>query len=476
MSRKEHGAARGLPFLEPRNSPLAHALVRHFSHTFLKVAEGISEVSVQGGSTLVEEYRRFAEGESRLIVAFRHPSASDAPVVGYLFGRRIQEIAEAEGIRLPRRTFVHFLYGRGVPLWSGAGTGWLLPRVAAIPIYHRRVDSRGMASVRDAAVNGRFPIALAPEGQVTYHNKSFGELEGGTGRLALWAKSDLEKQGEPLPVRILPLSIEYRFGDRGGPTFDRVLRWIEAKSGIPAAVDHRAPGSELYQTLISITDQLLGRLECMYAPFFKRSATPPDLSDRIGRVCNTALRLGEQSHGILGVGSLLDRVFRLRDAGWKRMFRDDLEDLTEMERSFADAFAEQAKLSARHMELVDALEYLDPSYISPESDFDRFVEYALLLQDVVNRLLGGTIAGRMKVKGRRAIVTAGHPNSVDEILLEGAHGYAGPPAEADPDVRGSTDPVAGEISGPGAETPRPEHAGSRRITEYVAREFARLIG
>ncbi len=460
MSRQNYGAAGGLPFLEPRYSRFAHTLVRHFSHAFLKLAEGISEVSVQGGSTLVEEYRRFGEGESRLIVTFRHPSASDAPLVGYLFGRKIQQMAEADGIRLPRRTLVHFLYGRGVPLWSGPGTGWLLPRIGAIPVYHRRVDSRGMAAVRAAAVDGRFPIALAPEGQVTYHNKSFGALEGGTGRLALWAKSDLEKRGESLPVRILPLSIEYRFGNRAGTTFDQILSWIEAKSGIASTIDHRAPGPELHEALISLTDRLIGRLETLYAPFFKRSATPPELPDRIERVCNTALRVGERSHGILGIGTLLDRVFRLRDAGWKRMFRDDLEGLSEIERSFADAFAEQAKLTTRHMELVDALEYLDPSYISPESDFDRFVEYALVLQDVVNRLLGGTIAGRMKVRGRRAIVTVGRPKSVDEILGEGAEGPSAPGAHVSP----------------GTEASQPGRAGSRRITEYVTREFTRLIG
>ncbi|MFW6250887.1 MAG: 1-acyl-sn-glycerol-3-phosphate acyltransferase [Alkalispirochaetaceae bacterium] len=470
MSRRNYGATGGLPFLEPRYSRFAHALVRHLSPIFLKLLEGISEVSVQGGATLIEEYRRFGEGESRLIVAFRHPSASDAPLVGYLFGRRIQQVAKANGVRLPRRTLVHFLYGRGVPLWSGPGTGWLLPRIAAIPVYQRRVDSRGMAAVRAAVVEGRFPIALAPEGQVTYHNKSFGSLEGGTGRIALWAKSDLEKLGISSPVRILPLSIEYRFGDRAGPTLDRVLQWIEAKTGIPGAVDHRAPGPEIHEALLSLTEQLVGRLEGMYAPFFKRSATPSELPDRIDRVCNTALRVGERSHGILGTGTLLDRVFRLRDAGWKRMFRDDLEGLSPVERGFADAFAEQAKLSARHMELVDALEYLDPSYISPESDLDRFLEYTLVLQDVVNRLLGGTIAGRMKVRGREAVVKVGTPKSVAELLTAGTGGSA---AAGSGLSDGTLD--SPESQSPGAEALLLGRDASRRITEYVAREFARLI-
>lgn len=445
MSCKRYGAAEGLRFLEPRFSRFGHALVRLLSPAFLRIAEGISQVEVRGARTLLEEYRRFAAGKARLIVAFRHPSASDAPVVGYLFARRLRELARIEGNPLAGSTFVHFLYGRGVPLWSGPGTGWLLPRVAAIPVYHRRVDSRGIAAVRRAAVEGRFPIALAPEGQVTYHNRRFGELESGTGRIALWCREDLRRRGEEKAVRLLPLSITYRFGPGAGRAFDRALAWIEEKSGLSCTARSDSTAEEIHASLMALTEGLLDRLESLYAPFGGRppravgedapnsavpnstapdstdldaetpraavpNSTAPDSTDldaetpgaghlrrRVEALCDTALRVGEESHGIPSIGSLLDRVFRLRDAGWKRMFRDDLAELPPLERAYADAFAEQAKLSSRHMELVDALEYLDPAYITPENELDSFLEYALMLQDVVNRMLGGTIAGRMQV-------------------------------------------------------------------------------
>lgn len=528
LSRRRYGAAEGLRFLEPRFSRFAHTLVRLLSPAFLRFVEGVRRVEVQGARTLLEEYRSFAAGESRLIVAFRHPSASDAPVVGHLFARRVRKLAGREGVQLPKETFIHFLYGRGVPLWSGPGTGWLLPRVAAIPVYHRRVDSKGMAAVREAAVAGRFPIALAPEGQVTYHNKRFGELEAGTGRIALWCREDLRRRGEAKAVRLLPLAIEYRFGPGAGRSFDRALKWIEEQSGLSTEIRSGAPAPELYQGLMALTGGLLKQLERLYAPYAEGSTaaagalSPPEaaiatspggeesiaatgaaptvelpllLRRRIEAICDTALRVGERSHGIPSKGSLLDRVFRLRDAGWNRMFRNDLPDLSPTERAYADAFAEQAKLSARHMELVDALEYLDPGYIFPEAGFDRFLEYALMLQDVVNRLLGGTIAGRMVVKGREAIITVGEPRSVEAILSGGTAEEKGRGGKAEVDRESGGDagrPAAagrqnapGNSPAPGTEAARSASAApgsgtrvrraSRRIADYIASEFRRLI-
>ena len=214
MSR-HHGARGGLAFLAPRFSPAVHTFLSAVSPAYLRFGEGISAVRTEKAETLVGELEGFFAGQSRLIIAFRHPSVSDAPLLAYLFSRRLPRIARRLGKPLPRRTHVHFLYGRGVPVWAGAALGWILPRIAAIPVYNRRHDSRGMAAVRTAALEGRFPLALAPEGQVSYHNKAFGDLEAGTGRIALWCRDDLRAAGRREEVRILPLSIEYRYPREG---------------------------------------------------------------------------------------------------------------------------------------------------------------------------------------------------------------------------------------------------------------------
>ena len=477
MSR-HHGAQGGLAFLAPRFSPAVHSFLRVVSPAYLRLGEGISAVRTENAETLVDELDEFFAGQSRLIIAFRHPSVSDAPLLAYLFSRRLPRTARRLGRPLPGRTHVHFLYGRGVPVWAGAALGWILPRIAAIPVYNRRHDSRGMGAVRRAAVEGRFPLVLAPEGQVSYHNKAVGDLEAGTGRIALWCRDDLRAADRREDVRILPLSIEYRYPREGRPALAGILREISKQTGIEVDVDTALGAPRVYEALLDLTGRLLSHIESAYRVSFRvppgpdategtpaagpppapepAPATPEALRRRIFALCDTVLRVGENVHGLAADGSLLDRVFRLRDAGWRRMFRDDLEALSPLERSLADAAAEEAKTAARHMELVDVLEYLDPAYISPEGPFERLVEYAVNLQDVVNRLLGGTIAGRMRIKGRAAVVRAGRPVSAEEFAVDG----------------------------PDSGTPGPRPTGSRqpgtreaasRITHYIGGEFSRLM-
>ncbi len=470
----------GLAFLAPRFSPAVHTFLSAVSPAYLRFGEGISAVRTEKAETLVGELEGFIAGRSRLIIAFRHPSVSDAPLLAYLFSRRLPRIARRLGKPLPGRTHVHFLYGRGVPMWAGAGLGWILPRIAAIPVYNRRHDSRGMAAVRAAALEGRFPLALAPEGQVSYHNKAVGDLEAGTGRIALWCRDDLRAAGRREDVRILPLSIEYRFPEEGRGALARILRGIAERTGMEVDVDPAERAARVYEGLLDLTGRLLSHIESAYRVSFRAApgagvaadgpaggapgaggattsdASPEALRRRIVELCDTVLRVGENVHGLAADGSLLDRVFRLRDAGWRRMFRDDLGKLSPLDRSLADAAAGQAKIATRHMELVDVLEYLDPAYISPEGPFEQLVEYAVNLQDVVNRLFGGTIAGRMRIKGREAVVRAGRPASVEEFAVDGPD--SGTPG---PGRTGSRQPGT--------------RAAASRITHYIGAEFSRLM-
>jgi len=456
MSGPITGAQEGLEFLEPRFSRCAHLIVRLASGSYLRHGEGVTSLRVDGAETLTGEFEQFFAGHSRLIVAFRHPSVTDAPLLAYLFARRLPQLARRSGRRLSGRCHVHFLYGRGVPVWAGKALGWLLPRVAAIPVYHRRLDSKGLGAVREAAVHGRFPLALAPEGQVSYHNKALGELEGGTGRIALWCRDDLAREGRQEDVRVLPLALEYRFPDEGRSALREALDRIAEGTGLQTALPAGAGTEEVYRALLDLTRRLLEYIENAYASLF-RAPGPADsgadpgaggpeehaaaLRRRIEDLCDRVLRVGEGVHGLEAAGGLLDRVFRLRDAGWRRMFRDDLPGLTPVERSLADAAAEEARIAARHMELVDVLEYVDPTYIGADGPRERLAEYAVDLQDVVNRLLGGTIAGRMRVTGRTAVVRAGRPVSVSEL---------------DGDGGGS-------------------RVAASRITSYIRGEFTRLM-
>jgi len=70
---------------------------------------------------------------------------------------------------------------------------------------------------------------------------------------------------------------------------------------------------------------------------------------------------------------------------------------------------------------VDALEYLDLSYIDPPFSGSRFFEsrgseYIILLLDILNRLAGGSISTRYSPKNKHACILAGEPFSTRNII------------------------------------------------------------
>ncbi|UCF99009.1 MAG: hypothetical protein JSV89_05590 [Spirochaetaceae bacterium] len=81
-----------------------------------------------------------------------------------------------------------------------------ISRIGGIAVMNRRNDTESMRTIRRQLSDGPFPVALAPEGQVSYHNHLLGPIEGGTARLAVWCLEDLEHQGRNEEILIVPVA------------------------------------------------------------------------------------------------------------------------------------------------------------------------------------------------------------------------------------------------------------------------------
>jgi len=418
MLRKQRVRAKGgLRFVEPRFIPWVYTFMRIACPTYLRFIEGISKVETAGIEHLIGGFQQFYGKKARVLVVFRHASVHDAPVMVYLFCRCLPAAAKRAGEKIGGRGHAHFLYGRGVLNWAGGGAAFLFPRIAGIPVMNRKNDARGMRTIRRCLVEGPFPICLAPEGQVTYHNHRLGPIEGGTARLAAWCLEDLERQDRDEEILILPVACSYLFQDQPELLFDRIIERILADSGfaLPEA-------SSRYEMLIELTEQLLERMEQFYERFFtieKPGSKNLSLRERIERVCRAALGVPENFMKIHPEEDLLSRVLTVRQRGWDFLFRSGLPEdsqIAPMERVLMDRIADEAYLQLRHNELVDVLEYVQPDYISPEASLNRLIEYALTLNDVINRLMGGNISSRFSPSGKEVRITIGQPIKMRELF------------------------------------------------------------
>ena len=437
MLRPPSGVRPALRFLPPARNPWLLAFAPFGSWLYVRFGNRVAREEIYDIERLVSAYQLLQSGKARLIVAFRHPGVEDGTVVFRLMTGIVGREARRLGIRLRRPPRGYFLFGRDVPEWAGQFLNWMLPLIGAISVFPGRYDSKSIATMRRYLTDMPHPIALAPEGQVTYHNDRVASLESGTAQLGFWCLEDLKKQARTEEVLIVPVCTSYHYNPRDWKGLIRLLVKIEKECGLvpleglpPGRKFPGGPGSsdaaEREKTrvrVIRISRHLVLRAEEFYARFYairfpphEEDETDARLQERMQGVCEAALSVAEGFFHLTPKGDSVQRVFAARQAVLAAMFREDIEDvdaLPAVERALADRIAVEAWLANRHVELVDVLEYLRTDYLGPGSGFDRFVESITNLWDVVNRLEGGNVSGRINpfVKTARIVVNEPIPVS-----------------------------------------------------------------
>ncbi len=402
-------------------------LAAFLAPAYLRFALKIRSVRVTGADILGRLYDESRRGESRFLVAFRHPGDAD-PHLAFWFLH----------VRLPRdlgrrrRDFGgRFLAGAEIPLWGGPLVRWALRNAGTVPVRHGVLDRETLDSLVASIAEDPRPVALAPEGQVTYHAGTVQALDEGVARLALWASDRRAGEGRPLPVRIVPLAVDYRYTPRARARLPSFLSRLERRCGLP-----EGPGTGIRARLDRIWERLVSLAEEHYARTYGQAPAPEGtgIRERLERILEGSLSRLEAFYGRSSPGSdpggaagFKARTLAARSAAMERVFHPGArwEGLCPLERGLARRTAAEAFFLDRHQQLVDLGEYLDPAYAGPEGSEtppDRLVEIAQNLWDLANRLEGGDISTRSRAFRKDVILTVGNP--VDAGRREGETGRA----------------------------------------------------
>jgi hypothetical protein len=379
---------------------------------------GIRRLEVVNGDGLCRCLHRFHHGEIRLILAFRHVEVDDPLAALWLLGRDQPRRARRLGLAIGRPVHAHFLFDRGMTLWGGKGLGWLLGRLGGVSLRRgRRPDWTALRRARQLVREGRFPFALAPEGATNGHGERVGPLEPGGAQLALWCREDLEREGRPRQVLILPIALQYHYLRADWPGLARRMAGLERALGLSpgfgptgAAASGEEPGPDsLHPRLVRLGEALIARLER-----FEDLPPDPDLDrgQRLARLRERALAVAEARLGLRAGGTPESRCRRIEEAVWNRVFPDDLpplERLSPLERGLADWRAREASLAERHMRLAESGVAVSGFYVQERPTYERFQEITLLIHDVLARLRGDGLPARPRLGGRRVRLSVGEP-------------------------------------------------------------------
>jgi len=400
---------------EPRISKFVFFLLKLLGRLYLFLFYGIARILLRGEMDLFNAFRRALAGESRCIIAFRHPNGGEPQLLSWFFLFRLRFLAARHGVKFNRQPHAVFIYGYEVARWGGIIARYVLPRVGGMPIHHSKVDREGMARIYEAITNGPYPLALAPEGQVSYTIEDVPRLEQGAIRIGFHAAQRLEADNSKIPVEILPVAIHYRFGSWGVFTVELLIRRIEK---FTATGKNRNTRKLPYSKRIGLAREHI--LEINEKRYQIKTGAERPFEERIEKVMDAAMATAE---GILGVkteGDFFARMYNLRQTCWDRIMIPGLntfENMTALEHGTADLLAGEAWHAGRHVELIDLAWYFKKLPIpADEAPLHHKVEYAQNLWDFVNRSVGGAYSDRISIFPRRVIIQSVPPINLSARL------------------------------------------------------------
>ncbi|MEB3200141.1 MAG: 1-acyl-sn-glycerol-3-phosphate acyltransferase [Synechococcaceae cyanobacterium] len=411
-------AAAPLDFLPPQLDRRVLSLSRWLLPLWLRQCSDIRDLQLQDGERLVQALQAFQAGDSRLLLAFRHPSIDDPACMARLLWQEVPRLGRRQGLRWHPAPHAQFLYDRGIPLWAGASMGWLLRRLGGCSIQRGRLDLPALRTARQLLLEGPHPFAVAPEGATNGHNELVSPLEPGVAQLALWTAEELERSGRPEAMTLLPIGIQYRFLRSPWRRIATLIAQLEQEAGL-------APGDgPLLDRLLRLSMRFLDILERFYREAYHKPLPTPSLSDpaellaaRLQQLREAALQVVEQALLVEPRGDLTSRCRRLEQAGWDRLFPSQSgSEACPLERGLADRLADATEQQLWHMRMVESFVAVSGRYVRDCPSPERFADLLLLLWDTSCRIQGRDASQRPSLGPRQVLLRIGAPLPVRPLL------------------------------------------------------------
>lgn len=398
-------------------------VARPFLPLWLRLSLGIYDVQLVNAEALVEQYRQFQAGKTRLMLAFRHPSLDDPPCLAYTLSYLLDRAARQQKVSLKHPLFAHFIYDRGIPLWGGPSIEWILPRMGASSLLRGKLDRQGLQGARHLFANGSMPLAIAPEGTINGHSERVNPLEPGVAQLAFWCISDLQKAGRDEGVAIVPIGIRYFYLTPPWTKLDALLTQLERDCGItlptsPLSASDPNPAETLYPRLVKLGERALSMVETFYIKLYAH--TPPEdgtFQERLQALLGAAIAVAESHFNLTPKEDFISRRHRVEQAAWDWIYREDIEDLASLspfERSLADRAAAEASDRLWHMRLMERFTTVSGTYVRDNPTAERFAETTILLWYLISLVEQRPTDALPNLGPRRAKIVVAPPLEIDE--------------------------------------------------------------
>ena len=276
----------------------------------------------------------------------------------------------------------------------GGIRSFVLQRLGAYSIVRGTVDRNAFRTTRQVLCEGKWPLVIFGEGEISRQNDTVMRFERGAVQLCFWAADDMKKADIDKPLYVVPLGIKYRYTQDMWNVIDTALTELE-RNILPSA--SRTP-AERYQRLRRIGIAVLKTLADEYQ--FKVEPTA-SLNEQIQGLKEQILSHAEKIMGIHSDNDVLTRVRALRNLVDAEVYRD-VGEMTEYERKIHEEQLQKFQQFYPDLNRLINFIAITDGYVAAEHSPERYLEVIFRLEKEV--------FGAAKMRGPRvASIRAGKP-------------------------------------------------------------------
>ncbi len=325
---------------------------------------------------------------SPTVLAPNHAASAD-PAVMFLLSKRLSQPYYYMAAR------ESFDKGR-----FGGIRSFLMQQLGAYSIVRGTVDRNAFRTTRQLLTEGKWPLVIFGEGEISHQNDTVMRFERGITQLCFWALDDIKKAGTTKPLYIVPIGIKYRYTQDMWHVIDTALTKLE-RNILPTTA--RTP-VERYQRLRRIGIAVLSTLAEEYQ--FKVDLTA-SLNEQIRGLKEQILSHAEQIMGTKTDGDILTRVRALKNTVDVEVYRD-VEQATEYERKIHEELLQKFQQFYPDLNRLINFIAISDGYVAEDHSPERYLEVIFRLETEV--------FGTAKIWGSRvALIRAGTPVNLAEF-------------------------------------------------------------
>ena len=275
----------------------------------------------------------------------------------------------------------------------------LMQQMGVYSVLRGTVDRNAFRTTRQILSEGKWPLVVFGEGEVSRQNDTVMRFERGIIQLCFWALDDIKKTAEDKPLYVVPIGIKYRFTEDMWGIIDYALTKLELHILPPST---RTP-EERYQRLRRIGIAVLKTLADEYQYEIDQSAS---VNEHIQGLKEQILSHAEKIMGIQPNGDILTRVRVLRNLVDSEIYKD-IEQMTEYERKIHQELLQKFQQFYPDLDRLVNFIAITDGYVADDESPERYLEVIARLEKEV--------FGAAKMRGPRvASIKAGEPQNLLE--------------------------------------------------------------